>query len=36
VIYGANYELKLDSVPGEGTRARIEIPELLVQERITA
>jgi two-component system, LytTR family, sensor kinase len=36
VIYGANYELKLDSLPGEGTRARIEIPELLVQERITA
>ena len=30
VIYGANYELKLHSVPGEGTSARIEIPELVV------
>ena len=28
VIYGANYHLKLNSAPGEGTRARIEIPEL--------
>ena len=28
VIYGANYHLKLHSAPGEGTRARIEIPEL--------
>ena len=36
VIYGANYELKLHSVAGEGTSARIEIPEMLVQERATA
>ena len=26
VIYGANYQLQLHSVPGEGTSARIEIP----------
>jgi two-component system LytT family sensor kinase len=36
VIYGANYELKLHSVFGEGTSARIEIPELVVPERATA
>ncbi|MBI2221769.1 MAG: histidine kinase [Acidobacteria bacterium] len=36
VIYGKNYRLKLDSNPGQGTVARIEIPELLVQERVTA
>ena len=29
VIYGAGYELKLHSVPGQGTSARIEIPELI-------
>ena len=36
VIYGANYELQLDSVPGEGTCARIVIPELGAPARITA
>jgi len=36
VIYGANYELKLHSVFGEGTSARIEIPELVAPERATA
>jgi two-component system LytT family sensor kinase len=36
VIYGANYQLQLDSVPGEGTCARIVIPELVVPSRITA
>ena len=36
VIYGANYQLHLDSVPGEGTCARIVIPELVVPARITA
>jgi sensor histidine kinase YesM len=36
VIYGANYQLKLQSVPGEGTSARIEIPELIVPERASA
>ena len=36
VIYGANYQLQLDSVPGEGTCARIVIPELLEPARITA
>jgi len=35
-IYGANYQLKLTSVPGEGTCARVEIPELAIPERVTA
>jgi two-component system LytT family sensor kinase len=35
-IYGANYHLKLTSVPGKGTCARVEIPELAVLERVTA
>ena len=36
VIYGANYQLHLDSVPGEGTCARVVIPELVVPARISA
>ncbi len=39
VIYGANYELKLHSVAGQGTSARIEIPELVAagaRHRMTA
>jgi two-component system LytT family sensor kinase len=36
VIYGANYQLQLDSVPGGGTCARVIIPELIVPARITA
>ena len=36
VIYGANYHLKLTSVPGQGTCARIEIPELAVPQQATA
>jgi two-component system LytT family sensor kinase len=36
VIYGANYQLQLDSVPGEGTCVRIVIPELLEPARISA
>jgi two-component system LytT family sensor kinase len=36
VIYGANYQLQLDSVPGEGTCARIVIPELVEPARIIA
>jgi len=36
VIYGANCQLRLQSVAGEGTLARIEIPEMLVSERATA
>jgi two-component system LytT family sensor kinase len=36
VIYGAAYQLTLASQPGEGTTARIEVPELLVAEQITA
>ena len=35
-IYGAHYHLKLTSVPGQGTCARVEIPELGVAERVTA
>jgi two-component system LytT family sensor kinase len=35
-IYGAHYDLKLTSVPGEGTCASLEIPELAVPERVTA
>ena len=35
-IYGANYQLKLQSVPGAGTCASVEIPELTVPERVTA
>jgi two-component system LytT family sensor kinase len=34
VIYGANYRLHLASVPGRGTRARVEIPELATPERV--
>ncbi|MGH9345683.1 MAG: sensor histidine kinase [Vicinamibacterales bacterium] len=36
VIYGASYQLKLTSEPGRGFRARIEVPELMAAERITA
>jgi two-component system LytT family sensor kinase len=36
VIYGANYQLQLDSVPGQGTCARVIIPELIVPARNTA
>jgi two-component system LytT family sensor kinase len=36
VIYGANYQLQLDSVPGQGTCARIVIPELSVPARYSA
>ena len=36
VIYGATYQLTLTSQPGQGTTARIEVPELLVAEPITA
>ena len=35
-IYGANYQLKLRSVAGEGTCASIEIPDLALPERVTA
>jgi two-component system, LytTR family, sensor kinase len=35
-IYGASYQLKLTSIPGEGTCASVEIPELTVPERVTA
>ena len=33
VIYGSNYQLQLDSVPGGGTCARIVIPELVQPAR---
>jgi len=36
VIYGANYQLRLQSTPGQGTMARIEIPELVLPEKATA
>ncbi len=36
VIYGASYRLKLTSEPGKGTSARIEIPEFVAAEQITA
>jgi two-component system LytT family sensor kinase len=36
VIYGATYQLKLTSEPGKGTCARIEVPELVASEQITA
>lgn len=36
VIYGSNYQLQLDSLPGEGTCVRIAIPELSEQARKTA
>src|SRR5881397_1646219 len=35
-IYGANYHLKLTSIPGQGTCARVAIPELVLPERVTA
>ena len=35
-IYGEDYQLKLRSVPGQGTTASVEIPELTVSERVTA
>src|SRR5688572_19827374 len=35
-IYGASYQLKLTSVPGHGTCASVEIPELAIPERVTA
>ena len=35
-IYGANCTLKLTSIPGAGTRASVEIPEMIVPERVTA
>ena len=36
VIYGTNYQLRMQSTPGQGTLARIEIPELIVSERVPA
>ena len=36
VIYGTNYHLKLSSTPGEGTCARIEIPELVAPQPASA
>jgi two-component system LytT family sensor kinase len=36
VIYGAPYQLKLVSQPGQGTSARIEIPELAAPDRASA
>jgi two-component system LytT family sensor kinase len=36
VTYGENYRLKLTSRLGEGTCARMQIPEMTVSERLTA
>src|SRR5437667_9461347 len=35
-IYGANCHLRLASVPGQGTCATVEIPELGLAERVPA
>ena len=35
-IYGAACQLKLTSVPGEGTSARVEIPQMTMPERVIA
>jgi len=35
-IYGAGCQLRLKSIPGQGTWARVEIPELAIPERVTA
>ena len=36
VIYGENYHLKIESSQGDGTCARIEIPELDMTQRASA
>ena len=36
VIYGASYQLRLQSVPGVGTTARMEVPELAMSERVAS
>jgi two-component system LytT family sensor kinase len=36
VIYGAAYQLRLESTPGQGTSAIIEIPELAIVARASA
>ena len=36
VIYGATYQLKLQSEPGKGTLARVEVPELATVHPISA
>jgi two-component system LytT family sensor kinase len=36
VIYGDHSQLKLTSEPGQGTRARIEVPELTAAQQFTA
>jgi two-component system LytT family sensor kinase len=36
VIYGTSYQLTLTSDPGQGFCARIEVPELMAAEQITA
>jgi sensor histidine kinase YesM len=35
-IYGESCQLRLHSVPGEGTVASLDIPQLIVAERVTA
>jgi sensor histidine kinase YesM len=35
-IYGVACQLKLKSIPGEGTWVTVEIPEIAIPERVTA
>ena len=36
VIYGAGYRVRISSVPGLGTIIRLEIPDMISAERVTA
>lgn len=36
VLYGQEYFLKIDSRPGKGTSIRVEIPELIIPERVAS
>jgi sensor histidine kinase YesM len=36
VIYGAGYRVRISSVSGLGTIIRLEIPDMISAERITA
>jgi two-component system LytT family sensor kinase len=36
VIYGATYQLRLDSIPGRGTVAAVEVPEAVAPSQATA
>jgi two-component system LytT family sensor kinase len=36
VLYGQDYSLRIDSQPGKGTAIRLEIPELIIAERVAS